>query len=427
MLRKLKTKIICINVLLCGVLLLGIVSAACANSYRVARSELENGLRAVLTRERGEVDAPPFPVEAGMKQHDWQLDSYTILETDASGQLLGVKERNASMTEEEREEALAYILACKDPSGIWRAGGLMFVRRDTPSGIRIALSGTGGLTETLLSSIAVCAALFLGGILVTVCISVALAALAVRPVEIAWMRQKQFVADASHELKTPLTVILANTGILLSHAGELGAEQRQWLVSTDEEAKRMRRMIEQLLELARSDAEQQRPVFAAVDLSGLLEGCALCFEPSAYEKAMTIRTEIAPDVTAVSDAARLEQLFRILLDNAVKYGAHSTDIAVTLHTEGRRAIVGVADFGTPILPGELPHLFDRFYRADKARGEGGFGLGLSIARSIAELLGASIRVSSDEEHGTVFTVLIPLQPRLEERRRRRKQSTEYNG
>lgn len=411
MLKKLKAKIIWINVLLCGVLLLGVVTAVCVNSYRIARTELENGLRAVLERDRGAVPDLPFPGAPGMKLNGWQLDSYTILTADADGTVLQAKEQNLTLSEEETSAALAYVLGGDRREGVYRRGGLMFVRRDTPDGIRVALSSTAGLRQQLFSAAGVGAVLLAGGLLVIVAISMGLASLAVRPVETAWQKQRQFVADASHELKTPLTVILANTGILLAHAETLDAGQRQWIASTDEEARRMKRMTEQLLELARADADGAQPVFAETDCSALAEECALCFEPAAYEKGMSVRTKIAPGVSAVTDREKLGQLIRILLDNAVKYGARDTEITCTLTADSRRAEIAVRDFGTVIPPDELPHLFDRFWRADRARGEGGFGLGLTIAQSIAGQLGASLAVSSSEKDGTCFTVSLPLAAR----------------
>ena len=407
MLKKLKAKIIWINVLLCGVLLLGVVTAACVNSYRVARMELENGLRAVLERDRGDVPELPFHGAPGMKLNGWQLDSYTLLTADADGTILQRKEQNLSLSEEEADAALAYVLDSDRREGEYRRGGLMFVRRDAPDGIRVALSSTAGLRQQLLSAAGVGAILLLAGLLVIVAISMGLASLAVRPVETAWRRQRLFVADASHDLKTPLTVILANTGILLAHPEGLDAEQRQWIANTDEEARRMRRMTEQLLELARADADGAPPVFAETDFSALAQECVLCFEPSAYEKGMTVRAEIQPGISVTTDREKLGQILRILLDNAVKYGARDTEITCTLRAAGRRAELTVRDYGTVIPKEDLPHLFDRFWRADKARCEGGFGLGLAIAQRFAQQLGASIRASSSETDGTCFTVSLP--------------------
>ena len=407
MLKKLRRKIIWINALLCGVLLFGIIAFVCANSYRVARLELETGLRAVLERDRGDFPGLPHPGDQFPQMHGWMLDSYTIVTVNAAGTLLSRTEQNAALSDEVLAEAVKIALASGERTGVWRQQSLMFVVRDSPEGTRIAFADTGGVTTSLWENIAVSAALFAAGMGVIFCISLGLSALAVRPVEAAWEKQKQFIADASHELKTPLTVILANTRILLSHPEQTVAQQAQWITSTDEEARTMRRMVEQMLELARTDAQEAAPLRTEVDLSGLIEGCALCFEPSAYEKDIRIECEIEAGITVQSDSERLTQLCRILLDNAVKYAARGTAVRVSLAPEGKRIALRVHNDGTPIPPQDLPHLFDRFYRTDKARGEGGFGLGLAIAKSTVESLGGEIAAESGAACGTTFTVTLP--------------------
>ena len=409
MLKKLRRKIILINACLCGAILFGIIAGVCGNSYRMARTELEMGLRAVLERDRGNQPGNPPKMDRFPQMHGWMLDAYTIVTVNRDGEILSRTDRNVERTDEAVASAVATVLASEEPQGIVYRESLMYVSRMTHAGVRIAFAGMEGVYTALWENIAVYAALFAAGIAVIVGISFALATLAVRPVESAWRRQKQFIADASHELKTPLTVILANTGILLSHPQETVASQAQWITSTDEEAKGMRRLVEQMLELARTDASETAPVCADVDLSALIEGCALCFEPSAYEKEMTIECAIEPGIHLFSDSERLTQLTRILLDNALKYGERGTAVRVTLREEGKKAILQVTNAGTPIPEADLPHLFDRFYRTDKVRGEGGYGLGLAIAKSTAESLGGSVSAESSAESGTTFTVVLPRQ------------------
>jgi len=407
MLRRLQIKIIWINVLLCGVLLFGIFSAVCANSYRTARAELEAGLRVVVERSRFSSSSHRFPMPDDSPKQGWMLDAYTVVFIAPDGSILTRTDQNMSLTDAALTQAISFALESGESAGICRRQPLMFALRASHAGTRIAFAGTASITRAVLSNIAVSAILFLAAVAIVMLISFGLSVLAVRPVKTAWNKQKQFIADASHELKTPLTVILANTDILLSHTEETVASQKQWIVSTDEEAKTMRRMVEQMLELARSDADETAAVSAEVDLSALAEGCALCLEPTAYEKNMRIDCDIEPGIVIQSDGERLTQLCRILLDNAVKYGARDTAIRLELHTEGRRIILRVHNSGTPIPPEDLPHIFDRFYRTDKARSAGGFGLGLAIAKSTVQALGGEISAVSDAENGTVFTVVLP--------------------
>ena len=216
-----------------------------------------------------------------------------------------------------------------------------------------------------------------------------LAGWALRPVEAVWAQQRRFISDASHELKTPLTVILANLDIMRRHGADTVDAQRQWLDSTDDEARRMKKLVEDLLTLARLDeAGQTAPEIelADVDLS-----------------------DIAPEIAVRGDGNRLRQLVTILLDNAVKYAGPHGRIDVRLSAQKDRATLSVANTGDPIDPESLAHLFDRFYRADEARtgAKAGYGLGLSIAQSIARHHGGELTAASDAANGTVFTFTIP--------------------
>lgn len=405
MLKKLRRKIIWINVLLCGVLLLGIIAAVCANSYRVARLELENGLRAVLEKNREGFPALPNPREPLPPMHGWMLDSYAVVTVDREGNILHRMEQNLSLPEAELAETVRDALE----SGLHQGSrkGKMYVMRESRDGFRIAFADMSSVTAALWETIGISAVLFGCGIAVIFCISLWLSALAIRPVESAWEKQKQFIADASHELKTPLTVILANTRILQSHPQQTVETQAQWITSTDEEAKNMRRMVEQMLELARTDAHETPILSEKIRLSELVEGCVLCFEPSAYEKDVTLECSLEPGMILQSDGERLTQLCRLLLDNAVKYAVRGSTVRVSLKRETRKTLLQIHNEGNPIPPEELPHLFDRFYRTDKARGEGGFGLGLAIAKSTAESLGGTITAESTPDAGTTFTVLLP--------------------
>ena len=410
MLTKLRRKIILINACLCGAILFGIVAAVCINAYGAARADLEAGLRTVLERDRfAEMYAGSPRFDAFHGKYEWMLDAYTIVSVDREGEILSRRDQNFTPTEASLQDAVRTVLSSEEPYGVRHRHSMMYASRRTHSGYRIAFAAMDGVYTTLWENIGVCSVLLIGGVAVIVGISFALATLAVRPVESAWRRQKQFIADASHELKTPLTVILANTDILLSHPEESVGAQKQWITSTDEEAKGMRRMVEQMLELARTDAGAAVPVCSDVDVSALTEGCALCFEPSAYEKDMRIECDITPGIRLVSDGERLNSLMHILLDNAVKYGERGTAVRVSVTDEGKKITLRVSNEGTPIPPQDLPRLFDRFYRTDKARGEGGYGLGLAIAKNTAQSLGGSIHAASTAEQGTCFTVVLPKQ------------------
>ena len=229
-----------------------------------------------------------------------------------------------------------------------------------------------------------------------------------RPVERAWRQQRQFFSDASHELKTPLTVILSNAEML--ETSDLPERESRWRDNILSESRQMKTLVEEMLTLSRTEDAQRKPVMADVDLSDLAEDCALAFEPVAFEAGKPLSWNVTPALTVSGDGEKLRRLLSILLDNAAKYGAPGEGIVLSLRAERSQAILSVANGsgGHPIPPEELPRLFERFYRADASRGEqSGFGLGLPIAQAIAKEHHGALRAESDEKT-TRFTFTLPL-------------------
>ena len=235
---------------------------------------------------------------------------------------------------------------------------------------------------------------------------------ALRPVDQAWRRQRQFVADASHDLKTPLTVILANTSILLEHPERSIASESQWVESTQHEAEQMQSLVGDLLLLAQVDEGSATPAMERLDLADLVEGELLQFESVAFERSVDLSSELDENVAVSGNAMRLRKLVGTLLDNACKYADDDGSVNVTLRQSARRVELAVHNTGFAIAPEDLPHVFDRFYRADKARtrDDSGHGLGLAIAHAIAEEHGGTLDVASDDAHGTTFTLTLPTLP-----------------
>lgn len=245
-------------------------------------------------------------------------------------------------------------------------------------------------------------------------ISIGLSTWVLMPVEQAWEQQRRFVADASHELKTPLAVISANMQILSADAS-IPVESRRWVDSTADEASHMKGLVEELLELARTDEGAIGTAgvlqHVDVDLSSMVESCALEFDAIAFERGTSIDERIDENVHVTGDPEWLQRLCKILIDNACKYSDGAKPVSVVLERESRRCKLKVNNSGAPIDKDDLDHLFDRFYRTDKARsrseGAGGFGLGLAIAKGIATSHGGDIDVTSDDTQGTTFCVTLP--------------------
>ena len=234
----------------------------------------------------------------------------------------------------------------------------------------------------------------LASLLLLLGVSILLSRWATRPVEKAWTQQRQFLSDASHELKTPLTVILSNAELLGQAA--LPDKPARWTDNILSEAGRMRSLVEEMLTLARADNMVRTAVMAEVSLSDVAADCALAFEPVAFEAGKPLEYQIADGTLVLGDGDKLRQLISILLDNAIKYGADGGTITLSLQKTDRQARLTVSNPGDPIPPEQLGRLFERFYRADVSRGEkSGFGLGLPIARTIAEEHKGTLRAESD--------------------------------
>jgi len=244
-----------------------------------------------------------------------------------------------------------------------------------------------------------CLLIFLG-------LSFLLANWVIKPVDKAWEQQRQFIADASHELKTPLTVIMTNAEFMQNPDYD-DTDRTTFASSILVMSRQMRNLVEQMLELARADNVQHHVIFTPVDFSRLVSDAILPFEPIFFEKGLTLHTEISENIMVNGDASQLRQVLDILLDNAQKYSREKGTTWVTLQKHGKgHCLLSVADEGEEIPSDDLKNLFKRFYRADKARTRtGSFGLGLSIAETIITRHRGNIWAESRNNINTFFVEL----------------------
>ncbi len=259
------------------------------------------------------------------------------------------------------------------------------------------------LWDLLLHSVMI-GILAFGGFLI---LSILLARWAIRPVEKAWTQQQQFVADASHELKTPLTVIITSAELL--EESDIKPEARQKCVDNIlETSKRMRSLTEEMLTLARAENVQEEMMEEYCTLSEIMEDSVLSFEPLFYERGLELQWEIEPDAVVKGNEIQLRRLGDILLDNAQKYSLPGTT-NLTLKKQGSKVCeLTLSNPAKEMSKEDLERLFERFYRADPARtATGSFGLGLSIASGIVRRHRGTIKATQQDEQIT-FSVRLPL-------------------
>ena len=227
---------------------------------------------------------------------------------------------------------------------------------------------------------------------------------AIKPIRDTWIRQKAFVADASHELRTPLTVIQTNLDVVLSNDEGTVEENEIWLDNAYSETRVMAKLIDQLLILAKADANEEKLSVSEFSLSEVVENVCQSMEVLARKKGLDFTVNVDDDITIKADYDKIRRLVVILVDNAVKYTEKGI-VTVSLYTEKNKKVFMVEDTGIGIAKNDLNRIFDRFYRADKARHrEGGTGLGLSIAKWIADIHRFSLTVESTLNEGSKFTL-----------------------
>lgn len=224
-------------------------------------------------------------------------------------------------------------------------------------------------------------------------------------------REKQFTSDASHELRTPLAVILGAAQTTLEHVGAQSEDYAAALRIIYKRGTDMQSMLSQMLLLARGDAQASMMEHSRLNLSDIVLDISEEFAQQAAERRMQLETAVDPDICICGDLMMMTRAVMNLLSNAIRYGREGGWIRVSLREEGARAVLRVADNGEGIRSEDLPHIFDRFYRADGSRASSGFGLGLALAKRITELHEGSICADSTAGAGTVFTLTLPLASR----------------
>ncbi|WP_378954555.1 sensor histidine kinase [Pelosinus sp. sgz500959] len=226
------------------------------------------------------------------------------------------------------------------------------------------------------------------------------------PIQKSWKQQKDFLADASHEFRTPLAVIQTNLEIVRDNPKETVESQAHWLNNIHEETICMTKLVESLLFLARADSQQQLLTHNYFLLDQAVMTAAELFRPLATVQGIALYLKINTQIPYSGDEAKLRQVVGILLDNAIRHTPSGGEITVNLEQINREILLSVTDTGEGINPEHLDKIFERFYQSDSSRSKGGTGLGLSIAQWIIESHHGNITVTSTPNEGSIFTVCL---------------------
>lgn len=408
MLAKLRREFIAITMLLVGLVLVAVFGLTLLSNALTLKSATARTLSRAI---EGEITSVTIG-EDDMSSQSADVMLAVVVDLTSDGRSLTLTSPSVEIPRETLLDVTKEALASSFDEGESEEYSISWKRAQMPWGWRVALVDTSSRNASLRSQALNSLIIFAVSMAALFAVSWLLSGWVLRPVERAWDQQRRFVSDASHELKTPLAVILANMQIL-ERDSSVGEGSMRWVVSTREEATHMKELVEDLLTLARADegsaGQAAESTAEPTDLSALVSGCCLEFDAVAFERGCSIETSLTPGIVAQVPPENYRRVVRTLLDNATKYAHKDSTVKVSLVSEGRRSKLEVNNQGDVIEPEELEHLFDRFYRTDKARersSEGGFGLGLAIAKSMVEGAGGTISVRSSAAEGTTFTVLI---------------------
>lgn len=415
MIKNMRHKFVWITMLSLGVIL-------CLNLLVIYQSMTvsnRNAAEAVLrgvTEADGRIDFknPPMPGESRSEQPKRKyrqpeqltrlanLKQTFAVRLDTEGNVLEVIDNGRSSFEEEEIRAMvSSILANGSVSGMVQ--NHRYLVADKPYGKIIAFLDCSHEQDNLSRLLTICLAAGICCMAVLLGVVVWLSYWAVRPVEEGFKRQKQFVADASHELKTPLAVISANTSVLENLHG-----RSQWTENIQADISRMSRLINDMLRLARLEQPEAELKLASFDMSQMVSGLLLSFESMAFETEKSFSYDVEPGIWYRGNQEELRRMLSIFLENAFKYSEAGGRVTCSVKKEKSKILIEIYNTGSGISLEAREHIFERFYREENShsREKEGYGLGLSIAGRILECHRGKVKVESDGASYTMFRVTL---------------------
>lgn len=399
MFEKLKRKFIFINMtllILVFILIFGtIYLTTAANMDR----ELEGDLKGAIQNPR-----KPGP--------NFKNGNSIIIDLDSENNVANVT-TNIEIDNAVLEESIYSILKNENKIDKIDISGSSYgyLKEHTPKGLKIALISRELQINMLNNLLKVFLIVGSISLFLLFYISVYLTNKTIKPIKESFEKQKQFIADASHELKTPLAIIRTNTSVITSNKDKTVDSQIKWINYISNQVDRMAKLIDDMLSLTKLDSNKVMEEKSSFDFSKVLDSILLGFEAVVFENNIILETEIQKNVDLKANKEEIKKLCSILLDNALKYTNSGGRIDVILYEDKNKVYLKVKNTGDGIKKEDLEKIFERFYRVDtsRARETGGYGLGLSIAKSIVEIHNGKIYAESNIGKDTTFIVEFTLQ------------------
>ena len=406
MLRQLKIKFIAITMILVSIILLFVFTLMYQSNVKATYDKSVEDLKTISTLDISKFSEP----QTNKVLKELQFVPLFIVNIDESGVILSQIKSNISMDDESFKSIVKIAHESQDDIGTIKSMDIRYYRKHYSLYDKISFIDISRDNTTLDNLFVV---FIMTGVMTLIFfffIILFLSNWALLPVEKTWNQQKQFIADASHELKTPLTVLLANMDILENNKSDTIQSQIKWIQASKQEAKQMKNLIEEMLFLAKSDANRIDNSKSTINVSDTLFSLILSMEVIAFEKNVIINyaSTIDDNLYTIANEKQLMSLLSILLENACKYAYEETSITVKLKREQSKIKFEINNYGPVIPKNDIAHIFERFYRVDKSRNKehGGYGLGLSIAKKITDENNMKISVESSAEKGTTFKVIM---------------------
>lgn len=399
MFKKLRNRFLIVNLVTISVMMLVAFATIYIITYRDVRSDIDIELQRIVdsfqkpgnTDHRGGSDGTQRQDGGTFGKMGTPPPERSIsfmIETDNEWKQTGTPTSQLSMDDEFYAQALQEAVDMNTTTGQFELDGSLWIFeiRPTGSGYMLVFLDITARQEILTNLIYTFTFVGIVMLIILYFTSRYFANRSIQPVKEAFYKQKQFIADASHELKTPLAIINTNTDVLLANEEDTIANQSKWLHYIKSETERMAKLTNDLLYLTEMDDSRTGMVHAPFDISEAVENIILTMEAVIFEKNVALEYNIEPNLTVTGNSEQIKQVVMILLDNAVKYTGPKGEVTLSLRRQHNDVLLSVTNTGEGIAPEHLTRIFDRFYRTDnsRTRKQGGYGLGLAIAKSIVE-------------------------------------------